>query len=306
MTAASANGLTMEYESLGDPGDPAIVLIMGLGMQLVAWPDAFCRLLVAQGFRVVRFDNRDCGLSSRVRGRRSPGLLLAMVAARLGLPVPAAYRLEDMARDTIGLMDVLGIERAHVVGASMGGMIAQVLAARFPERVLSLTSIMSSSGNRRVSRPRKRALQIFMRRPPASADRDAVVAHLVDLFAVIGSPGYPTDPRELRERLARSVRRAYDPAGTVRQLIAVIASGDRRRLLRRIVAPTLVIHGADDPLVPVEAGQDTARNVPGATLRIVDGMGHDLPDGLLPTLAEAIVRHCRSSVATARSSGPSP
>jgi pimeloyl-ACP methyl ester carboxylesterase len=295
MTAVAVNGVTIEYESLGAPADPAIVLIMGLGMQLVAWPDSFCRALVARGFRVVRFDNRDSGLSSRIGGRRSLGPLLALVAARLHLPVRGAYGLEDMARDTVALMDALGIDRAHVVGASMGGMIAQVLAARFPERVLSLTSIMSSSGRRKVSRPRKRALEIFMRRPPASAAAAQVVSHLVEVFTVIGSPGFPTERRELRERIGGWVQRAYDPAATARQLVAVIASGDRRRLLRRISAPTLVIHGADDPLVPVEAGRDTASAVPGAKLLVVDGMGHDLPDGVLPKLADAIAGHCQSS-----------
>jgi pimeloyl-ACP methyl ester carboxylesterase len=299
MPAASANGLTIEYETLGDPSSPAIVLIMGLGMQLVGWPDEFCRLLAAEGYRVVRFDNRDCGLSSRMRGRRWSSPLLAFTAARLGLPVLAPYSLEDMAKDTLGVMDALGIEKAHIVGASMGGMIAQVLAARFPNRVLSLTSMMSASGRRKGARPRKEALQVFLRRPPAHADRAAVIAYLVDVFTVIGSPGYPTERQRLQERITGWVRRAYDPAGTTRQLLAVVASGDRRKLLRRIVAPTLVIHGADDPLGPVEAGRDTARNVPGARLRIIDGMGHDLPDALLPALAKKVAGHCRGSAAGA-------
>jgi proline iminopeptidase len=303
MPAVLANGLTIEYESLGDPASPAIVLIMGLGMQLVGWPDDFCRRLAAEGYRVVRFDNRDCGLSSRIRRRRWSSPLLAFTAARLGLPVLAPYSLEDMAKDTLALMDALGIEKAHVVGASMGGMIAQVLAARFPNRVLSLTSMMSASGRRKGARPRKEALQVFLRRPPAHADRAAVIAYLVDVFTVIGSPGYPTERQRLQERITGWVRRAYDPAGTTRQLLAVVASGDRRKLLHRIVAPTLVIHGADDPLVPVEAGRDTARNVPGARLLIIDGMGHDLPDALLPTLAKEIACHCRSSVAGA-AAGP--
>jgi proline iminopeptidase len=303
MPAASANGLTIEYETLGDPSSPAIVLIMGLGMQLVGWPDEFCRLLAAEGYRVVRFDNRDCGLSSRMRGRRWSSPLLAFTAARLGLPVLAPYSLEDMAKDTLGLMDALGIEKAHVVGASMGGMIAQVLAARFPNRVLSLTSMMSASGRRKGARPRKEALQVFLRRPPAHADLAAVIAYLVDVFTVIGSPGYPTERQRLQERITGWVRRAYDPAGTTRQLLAVVASGDRRKLLRRIVAPTLVIHGADDPLVPVEAGRDTARNVPGARLRIIDGMGHDLPDALLPALAKEVAGHCRGSAAGAAAAG---
>ncbi len=295
MPAVLANGLTIEYESLGDPASPAIVLIMGLGMQLIGWPDELCRRLAAAGYRVVRFDNRDCGLSSRLRSHRWASPLLALTAARLGLPVLAPYSLEDMARDTLGLMDALGIGKAHVVGASMGGMIAQVLAARFPNRVLSLTSMMSASGRRRVARPKKQALRVFMRRPPARAGVAAVIAYLVEVFTVIGSPGFPTDRRLLEERITGWVRRAYDPAGTTRQLLAVVASGDRRRLLRRVVAPTLVIHGADDPLVPVEAGRDTARNVPGARLVIIDGMGHDLPDALLPRLAAEIAGHCRAS-----------
>jgi len=302
MPAALANGLTIEYESLGDPASPAIVLIMGLGMQLVGWPDDFCQRLAAEGFHVVRFDNRDCGLSGRIPRRRWSSPLLAFMAARLGLPVLAPYSLEDMAKDTTALMDALGIEKAHVVGASMGGMIAQVLAARFPNRVLSLTSMMSSSGRRKGARPKKEALHVFLRRPPAHADLETVIDYLVDVFTVIGSPGFPTERRLLRQRITRWVRRAYDPAGTTRQLLAVVASGDRRKLLRRIVAPTLVIHGADDPLVPVEAGRDTARNVPGAELLVIDGMGHDLPDALLPTLAKKIAGHCRSSSAGAAAS----
>ncbi len=299
MPALSANGITIEYESLGNAADPAIVLIMGLGMQLVSWPDALCRPLVEAGYRVIRFDNRDCGLSSRVRGRRSIGIMLALAAARLGLPIRPPYTLEDMARDTVALMDALHIERAHVVGVSMGGMIAQVVAARFPTRVQSLTSIMSTSGNRHLSKPHRQVLKLFLRRPARSADVERAIDHLVEVFTVIGSPGFPSERNELRRRIGRAVRRSYDPAGTARQLVAIVASGDRRKLLGQITAPTLVIHGADDPLVPVDGGQDTARAIPAATLRIIDGMGHDLPDALMPTIAEAIVRHCRASVSDA-------
>lgn len=284
--------LHIEYQSLGDPARPAIVLIMGLGMQLTGWPDSFCQALVARGYRVIRFDNRDCGLSGRAPAKKRANLLLAMAAAALGLPVRTPYTLEDMAADTVGLMDSLGIARAHIVGASMGGMIAQVLAAKFPQRVLSLSSIMSTSGNRRVSKPTRPARKALLARPADPKDTDAVIEHLVETFGVIGSPGYPTPREELRQRIGRSVRRAYHPAGVARQLLAVIASGDRRKQLRTILAPTLVIHGAADPLVPLAAGRDTARHIPGAELLVIEGMGHDFPEALMPRLATAIADHC--------------
>ena len=282
----------IEYESLGDPSHPAIVLIMGLGMQLIAWPDNFCQALVARGFRVIRFDNRDVGLSGRLGGARRPNVPLAVAASALGLPVRTAYTLADMADDTVGLMDRLGIARAHIVGASMGGMIAQVLAARHPQRVMSLTSIMSTSGNRKLSRPSKAAGKALLARPADPNDPEVVIEHLVHTFGVIGSPGYPSTREELRKRIGRSVRRAYDPAGVARQLVAVIASGDRRKVLATIKAPTLVIHGAADPLVPPAAGRDTARHIPGARLEIIGGMGHDLPEALLPRLATLVADHC--------------
>jgi len=291
--------LHIEYESLGDPSHPAIVLIMGLGMQLMAWPDDFCRELVGRGYRVVRFDNRDCGLSGRAPGKKRANLLLAMAASALGLPVRTPYTLEDMAADTVGLMDRLGMARAHIVGASMGGMIAQVLAAKFPQRVLSLTSIMSSSGNRKVSKPSKPARKVLLSRPADPRDPDSVIEYMVEMFGVIGSPGYPSTREELRDRIGHSVRRAYEPAGTARQLLAIIASGDRRKLLRTITAPTLVIHGAADPLVPLAAGRDTAQHIPGASLLVIDGMGHDFPAALMPRLAQAIADHCDRSAAAA-------
>jgi proline iminopeptidase len=292
MTAAP---LHIEYESLGDPQHPAIVLIMGLGMQLMAWPDLFCQQLVARGYRVVRFDNRDCGLSGRAPGKKRANLLLAMAASALGLPVRTPYTLDDMAGDAIGLMDRLGIERAHIVGASMGGMIAQVLAAKFPQRVLSLTSIMSTSGNRKVSKPTKPARKVLLSRPTNPKDPESVIEYMVNMFGVIGSPGYPSSKEELRSRIGHSVRRAYEPAGTARQLLAIIASGDRRKLLHTIAVPTLVIHGADDPLVPIAAGRDTAQNIPGASLLVIEGMGHDFPEALMPRLAQAIADHCDRS-----------
>jgi proline iminopeptidase len=287
--------LHIEYESLGDPQHPAVVLIMGLGMQLMAWPDLFCQQLVARGYRVLRFDNRDCGLSGRAPGKKRANLLLAMAASALGLPVRTPYTLDDMAGDAIGLMDRLGIERAHIVGASMGGMIAQVLAAKFPQRVLSLTSIMSTSGNRKVSKPTKPARKVLLSRPTDPKDPESVIEYMVKMFGVIGSPGYPSSKEELRSRIGHSVRRAYEPAGTARQLLAIIASGDRRKLLHTIAVPTLVIHGADDPLVPIAAGRDTAQNIPGASLLVIEGMGHDFPEALMPRLAQAIADHCDRS-----------
>jgi proline iminopeptidase len=282
----------IEYESLGDDAHPAIVLIMGLGMQLVDWPDEFCAALVARGYRVIRFDNRDCGLSGRIPARKRPRLLLAMTAAALGLPVRAPYTLDDMAADVVGMLDRLDIRAAHIVGASMGGMIAQVLAAKYPQRVLSLTSIMSTSGNRKLSKPSKAAGKTLLTRPADPRDPESVIEHLVHSFGVIGSPAYPSTREELRARIGRSVRRAYYPAGVARQLLAVIAAGDRRKLLHTITAPTLVIHGAADPLVPLAAGRDTAQHIPGAQLQVIDGMGHDFPAALLPRLAAAIADHC--------------
>jgi len=296
VTAIAANGITIEYESLGDPDAPPILLIMGLGMQLIAWPDKFCAGLVERGFRVIRFDNRDCGLSSRIRGMKQPRVIAALAAAWLHLPLRAPYALDDMAADVVGLLDALAIPRAHLVGISMGGMIAQEVAAKYPDRAASLTSIMSSSGNRRVLRPTRKARKALLSKPADPADAESIVRHLVGVLGVIGSPAFPTDEAELTAQVSRSVRRAHYPAGVTRQLVAIIASGDRRASLRKIVAPTLVIHGANDPLVPVEAGKDTARNIAGARLLVIDGMGHDLAPVLQPMLVEAIANHCHEAL----------
>jgi proline iminopeptidase len=289
-----ANGIKICYQSLGDSEAPVILLVMGLGMQLIAWPDAFCAGLVEQGFRVIRFDNRDSGHSGRVAWGQRPMLLLSIARGMLGLPVCAPYRLSDMTRDALGLLDALRVERAHLVGVSMGGMIAQCMAARYPDRVLSLTSIMSSSGNWRVTFGKPAVLRQLLRRPVRPDDPGSQLDHLLRLFAVIGSPGFPTDQGELRRQLERSVRRAHYPRGQYQQLLAIVASGDRRRELERIRAPTLVIHGAEDPLVPVAAGRETARHIPGARLQIIKGMGHDLPPGVQQLLLQAIVGHCRA------------
>ena len=299
MPRASTNGLSLEYEVSGDPAAPPILLIMGLGMQLTSWPPALRDGLAAQGFRVIAFDNRDAGLSTRIRVRRRPNLVLQIARAWARLPVRAPYTLEDMADDSVGLLDALSIRRAHVVGASMGGMIAQVVAARHPERTASLTSIMSSSGNRRVSQAQPAARRALLSRPGDPGDPESVIRHLIGVWGVIGSPAYPADPAELRQRIEHSVRRAYHPAGVAQQLLAILASGDRRRMLAKITAPTLVIHGAADPLVPVAAGRDTAQHIRGAQLRVIDGMGHDFPAPLVPTMVDAIAAHCRAADAAA-------
>ena len=292
MPNVNINGQVIEYESLGSASSPTILLIMGLGMQLTNWPDAFCQRLVDAGFRVIRFDNRDIGLSGKVHVGRRMNMKLALLAAFLKLPVRAPYLLDDMVVDTVGLLDALDIKSAHVVGASMGGMIAQLMAAHHPTRVSSLTSVMSSSGNRRAHRGTPEAMRVLMARPTDPSNVNSVIEHTMKVYSVIGSPGYPQHKDELRARITRNFNRSYHPAGTARQLLAIMASGDRRALLQKISAPTLVIHGADDKLVPVAAGRDTAHHIKGAKLQIVPGMGHDLPPGLQPILADAIAAHC--------------
>lgn len=293
MPLLKANGITLAWESSGDPGAPALVLVMGLGMPLAFWPDAFVDGLASAGFRVVRFDNRDCGLSQRIGDGPHGPIPVAMARSILGLPVHAPYTLVDMAQDVAGLLDTLEIGKAHVVGASLGGMVAQVLAARRPERVASLTSIMSSSGNPFVAMARPRALGAILHRPKDPLDPASVTDHLVHVMGVIGSPGYPADPKTLRELCERAARRGYDPGGTARQLLAMLASGDRRAELATIRVPTLVIHGAEDPLVPRAAGREVAHLVPGASLLEIDGMGHDLPAALIPRIVAAIADHCK-------------
>lgn len=292
-----ASGIRIEYETTGDAGAPAIVLIMGLGMQLTAWPPAMVVGLVARGYRVLRFDNRDIGLSSRAKVTRPIDMRAAAVRAMLGLTVRAPYTLNDMADDTVGLMEALDIDHAHVVGVSMGGMIAQILAADAPTRVRSLTSIMSSSGALRFNFHVTPATRALLSPPPRGASEAQLLDHMERIWLLIGSPGMQPPRDALRERLRAAMARAYDPSGIARQMLAIMASGDRRKLLRRIVAPTLVLHGERDPLVPIGAGRDTAANVPGAVFRSIPGMGHDLPEPLLPQLVDEIAGHCDRAAA---------
>ena len=291
MPSVVTNEITLEYESLGDEGAPVMLLVMGLGMQLVSWPDPFCQLLVQRGFRVVRFDNRDCGLSQKMDHLGKPHLVRSMIRASLGLPVRAPYSLGDMARDTVGLLDALGIRSAHVVGASMGGMIAQLVAASYPGRVTTLTSIMSTTGARLLPQPKAHVRRQLLRRPANPADVESVTEHLVRMFTMIGSPAYPTPPDEMRQRIRRSVERGYHPAGVARQLVAIVADGDRSLRLRQITCPALVIHGRADPLVPYACGVDTAVKIPNSRLVPIDGFGHDFPAQLFERLAGVIADH---------------
>ena len=293
-----ANGVGLEVDDQGPPDRPPLLLIMGLGMQLIAWPDELVALLVARGFRVIRFDNRDAGLSQGFDALGVPNLAVAALRYMLRLPVRAPYALADMARDTLGLLDALGIAGAHVCGASMGGMIAQHLAARHPQRVRSLTLMMTSSGARRLPQPRAHVRSALLKRPGGN-DPAAVVAHLERLFHLIGSPGYRPAPEAFRRRLQATVARAWRPAGTARQLAAVVADGDRTPLLRHIVAPTTIIHGRDDPLIPMAAAEDLAHHIAGAQVDLVPGMGHDLPLPLLARFADVIEATARRAPAHA-------
>ena len=297
MPTLEANGLTIDYELRGDSAAPPLLLVMGLGMPAALWPDEFVQALTDQGLRVVTFDNRDCGGSTRLEGVPVPNVLRAIGRALLRRPVTAPYRLEDMAADTVSLLDALGLERVHVVGASMGGMIGQVVAAQHPGRVLSLTSIMSNSGNpeRKIAFGRWKALRAIIRRPPRPDDYPAVVEHLLRVFSIIGSPAHRHELAAMRPLFERVARRGLYRNGTARQLLAILATGDRRPMLQKIMAPTLVLHGADDPLVPLAAGRDTATNIAGAKLEVVEGMGHDFPPTLLARLALRIAEHCRTA-----------
>ncbi len=295
MPAVRANGLTIEYEERGAPDAPVILLVMGFSAQLTLWPDDFCDALADGGFRVIRFDNRDIGLSEKFDDAPVPDIMNLIMRAMQGEKLDVAYTLDDMTLDAVGLLDALGIETAHVVGMSMGGMIAQLLAANHATRVKSLVSIMSSSGDPGLPSGKPEVLQTLTNRPADPDDREAQIAHGVKVFKMIGSPGYPVGDAELRARVSRSIDRSFYPQGATRQYAAIIASGSRVEALKTISVPALVIHGADDPLVPVEAGKDTARHVPGADLMIVEGMGHDIAPGLVKTLAVAILDHCHKA-----------
>ncbi len=284
----SANGIALEVEDHGPANGEPLVLVMGLGMQLVAWHPDFVAMLVARGFRVIRFDNRDIGLSQRFDHLGVPNLAIDSLKFALGMKVNAAYTVATMADDTAALLDALGLSSAHICGASMGGMIAQQLAVRHPKRVKSLTLIMTSSGARGLPGPSLKVRGALISRPKDANDVQSVIEHYVKLYKLIGSPGYPADDAVLHERLGQSVRRSYRPQGTARQMVAIAADGDRSPLLGGIKVPTQIIHGRDDPLVPVAAGQDLAKKIAGAETDLIAGMGHDLPTPLWPRFVAGI------------------
>ena len=296
MPKTTANGIEIHYEEHGKPEDPAMLLIMGFGAQLTLWPDELVDELVGHGFRVIRYDNRDIGLSQKFDGVKAPGLVKMTLMSKIGLTPRVPYTLADMAADGIGLLDALGIDRAHIVGASMGGMIAQHVAAKYPDRCLSFTQVFSTTGNPKLPPAKKEALQALVTRPKSDAEEE-LVSHGIMLARTIGSPGYPSPEERLRERTLTSVRRSFYPEGPTRHLSAIVADGDRSSMLGDISVPTLVLHGEDDPLVPCEGGKHTAECIPDAKLKTIPGWGHDLPLELVDELAGEIASHARGSIA---------
>jgi pimeloyl-ACP methyl ester carboxylesterase len=283
---AELGDITICYETFGDPANPTLLLVMGLATQMVGWHEDFCRQLADEGFHVVRFDNRDSGRSTHIKASPPSIGQLARRSKKA-----AAYTLADMAADAVGLLDHLGVDRAHVVGASMGGMIAQTIAIRYPERVLSLTSIMSNTGAKLSGQPALAVYPVLLKTAPG--ERDAFVEHVATVFDKIGSPGFERDPNDVREMARLSWDRDHDRSASGRQLAAIIASPERGKDLEGITVPTLVIHGKADKLVRPSGGKATARRVPGARLMLIDGMGHDLPRPVWPRIVEAIVENAR-------------
>ncbi len=282
MRTTRVGEIELAYETFGSAQDPPLLLVMGLATQMIGWPDELCRMLADRGLYVIRFDNRDVGLSTHLDSAGAPDVLAVMGGDRSGVP----YGLADMADDAAGLLDALGLDAAHVVGASMGGMIAQLMVLRHPRRVRSLTSIMSTTGDPAVGTPAEAAIGVLLA-PPAT-DRESAVQRAVDAFRVVGSPGFEFDEAGVRERAGLAFDRAHDPAGVARQMAAVLTTPDRTADLAGVAVPTLVVHGAQDPLVGVSGGRATAAAVPGAELLVVEGMGHDLPRAVLPELADRI------------------
>ena len=291
MPQIRANGVMLEYEVTGDAAAEPVLLIMGLGAQLTRWSPEFTTKLAARGYRVIRFDNRDIGLSEKLDAAGPPDIPALFAARNEGKWPKVAYDLNDLAADAAGLLDALGIARAHIVGASMGGMIAQLVAADHPEKTLSLTSIMSTTGNPALPAATPAAMErLNMPAPDPTKDLEAYVAHSIVGARVMGSPGYPVSDEILRDEAISTVKRSYYPLGFMRQYAAILGSPDRRTKLATITAPTVVIHGDADPLVPIDGGRDTAASIPGAELLVILGMGHDVPAALYDRIIDGIVQ----------------
>jgi len=290
---ARANGLELCYETFGDPAAEPLILIMGLGAQMIQWDDDFCRQLAARNFRVIRFDNRDIGQSSKLSGGKPLSALELLKLRLFKIPVKAPYRLRDMAEDTVGLMDALGLASAHLVGASMGGMIAQEIAISFPQRLRSLTSIMSTTGNPKLPGPTREAMAMLMAPPPKS--REEFLERFARTWKVLRVGSFPEDEALDHARAERTFARGLNPAGAGRQLRAILASGSRKERLRTVRTPTLVIHGTVDPLVHPAGGKDTAASIPGARLLMIEHMGHALPIPMWPQIIDAIDRHAHGA-----------
>ena len=301
MPVVRANGIDIAYETAGDQDHPTILLVMGLGAQLTLWNENFVSALAGHGLHVVMYDNRDTGLSSDFGTWGPADIPAAMAALFAGKPVAAPYTLTDMARDGIALLDTLGIAKAHVLGLSMGGMIAQLMAGWHRARVTSLTVVMSTSGRRGLPPGKPEAMKALLTRPQTN-DREEIIRHSMALRRTIGSPGYPPDDARLRAFVEKNVDRRYYPEGVGRQYLAVMASGDRVDLLKTITVPTLVIHGAEDPLLPPECGRDVATLIPGARFDLIPGMGHDLPDELADDLAARVAAHCQAAIGSPQKS----
>ena len=292
MARTKANGIEIEYETVGNKADPALLLVMGLGAQLTIWPDALFKGLADRGFYVIRYDNRDTGLSTDFGAWGVPNIPDAIAKVMKGERPKAPYLLGDMAADAIGLLDALGIDKAHMVGASMGGMIVQIVAATYPQRTRSMVSIYSTSGRPGLPMGKPEALAMLSAQPEGPA-REQLVRHGMKLRQTIGSPGFPTPEAELRALVEKNVDRRWYPEGAARQYLSVIASGDRVEMLKTVRVPTLVMHGEDDPLLPVDGGRDVARLVPGAELQTIAGWGHDFPAQLVPTIVDRISTFCK-------------
>jgi pimeloyl-ACP methyl ester carboxylesterase len=289
-----ANGISIEVQEHGSPEHPAVLLIMGLGMQLVAWPPTVIEPLVQAGYRVITFDNRDIGLSQHFDHLGKPNIVWASIKRKLGWQIQSAYTLQDMAHDAIGVLDALNIPKAHIVGVSMGGMIAQRLACAAPERIQSLTCIMSSSGAPGLPEAKPVVLRALFSRP-ASRSAEDITAHYVKLFNVIGSPAFPVEPQMLRERIRAGIERNFHPEGTLRQMMAIGADSTRHLAIANITAPTLVVHGLDDVLVPQENGRDIAQRIKGSRFIGIPGMGHDLAPGAVQQWIGSLVAHIKEA-----------